>query len=243
MIKSLAWQRLWNRFWQTKQSVGIKGICSTAWAFFWMRCARWGYSERFATWIATWFAPPYKKRRPLAKYNARGYIAPSANLDRSSLQRGANVFLGERVSISQEPTGGSIKLGDRVHLHNDTVLHTKDGGKLVIGKDTHIQPGCQLVASQGTINIGSRVQIAPNCSLNSHPDHQQSYQLKSLAISDINIKDDVWIGHGVTVLAGVTIGAGAVIGSGSVVTQDIPAGAIAIGMPARSVKMRTSSHI
>ena len=40
-------------------------------------------------------------------------------------------------------------------------------------------------------------------------------------------------------LSGVRIGKGAVIGAGAVVTDDIPDGAIAVGAPARVVKMRS----
>jgi maltose O-acetyltransferase len=38
------------------------------------------------------------------------------------------------------------------------------------------------------------------------------------------------------VLAGVTIGADTVVGAGSVVTKDLPAGALAVGSPARVVR-------
>lgn len=41
------------------------------------------------------------------------------------------------------------------------------------------------------------------------------------------------------ITAGVTLGDGCVIGAGSVVTRDIPAGAIAAGMPARVIRMRS----
>lgn len=54
----------------------------------------------------------------------------------------------------------------------------------------------------------------------------------------IIIEDDVWLGYGVIVLSGVRIGRGAIIGAGSVVTKDVPAGAIAVGMPARVMRMR-----
>jgi len=42
------------------------------------------------------------------------------------------------------------------------------------------------------------------------------------------------------VLDGVRIGKGAVIAAGAVVNQDIPDGAIAVGVPARVAKMRDS---
>ena len=54
------------------------------------------------------------------------------------------------------------------------------------------------------------------------------------------IGDDVWIGYGAIVLTGVTIGRGAIIAAGSVVTKDVPAYAIAAGVPARVVGKRFS---
>lgn len=165
---------------------------------------------------------PYKQRRPLARYSSRGYIAPSAKVSGDSLQLGANVFLGERVEIFSPSPGGSVTLAERVHLHNDTVLQTATGGSLSIGKDTHIQPGCQFFADRGSIRIGSRVQIAPDCNFDARPIHQQGHQITTSTAAEITIEDDVWLAHGVTVLAGVTIGTGAVIGSGAVVTEDIP---------------------
>ncbi len=44
------------------------------------------------------------------------------------------------------------------------------------------------------------------------------------------------IGAGARILDGVTIGDGAMIGANAVVTKDIPAGAIAVGIPAHVVK-------
>ena len=56
---------------------------------------------------------------------------------------------------------------------------------------------------------------------------------------DIVLEDDVNLGFGVIVLDGVTIGKGAAIGAGSLVVQDIPPGAIAMGVPARVLRMRS----
>lgn len=52
------------------------------------------------------------------------------------------------------------------------------------------------------------------------------------------IGDDVWIGHGVIIMAGVKIGRGAVIAAGSVVTKDIPDYAIVGGVPAKVIRYR-----
>lgn len=43
------------------------------------------------------------------------------------------------------------------------------------------------------------------------------------------------IGSGATIMGGVSIGPGAMIGAGAVVTKDVPAGMVAVGVPARVI--------
>lgn len=52
------------------------------------------------------------------------------------------------------------------------------------------------------------------------------------------IQNDVWIGHGVTIISGITIHNGAIIGAESVVTKDVPPYAIAAGNPAKIIGYR-----
>ena len=197
---------------------------------------------RITTWVATWFAPPYKERRRLARYHRNGYIAPSATIHHAERQFGENSFIGDRVLVFQDHEGGSVELGDRVHIHQDTCLQTGKGGSISIGADTHVQPRCLFSAYKAPITVGCGVQIAPNCAFYSYahgiapgaPIQQQPLQTKGGIIID----DDAWIGHGVIVLDGVRIGKGAVVGAGAVVTKDIPDGAIAAGSPARVLKQR-----
>jgi serine O-acetyltransferase len=49
------------------------------------------------------------------------------------------------------------------------------------------------------------------------------------------IGNDVYIGAGAKILGPVTIGDGAIIGANAVVIDDVPAGATAVGVPARIV--------
>ncbi|OSC45138.1 acetyltransferase, partial [Streptomyces sp. 4F] len=55
---------------------------------------------------------------------------------------------------------------------------------------------------------------------------------------DTVIGNDVWIGHGTTVMPGVRIGHGAIVAAGSVVTRDIPDYTVAGGNPARVIRHR-----
>lgn len=235
---------IWTRFWKIWQSAGVGGIASTVWSLFWMQLAGLSYFGRIATWLATWFAPPYKERRRLARYNSKGYIAPSATIYHSQMQLGAHIFIGDRVVIFQDTNGGSVELAERVHIYGDTCIQTGDGGSLKIGTDTHIQPRCQFSAYKASIHIGCGVQIAPNCAFYPYdhgiapnePIKQQPLQTKG----GIFIDDDAWLGYGVIVLDGVRIGKGAVVGAGAVVTQNVPDGAIAVGVPARVVNLRSN---
>jgi serine O-acetyltransferase len=49
------------------------------------------------------------------------------------------------------------------------------------------------------------------------------------------IGNDVYIGAGAKILGPVTIGDGAIIGANAVVLEDVPAGATAVGVPARVI--------
>ena len=135
-----------------------------------------------------------------------------------------------------------VKIGQRTHLHQEIIIETGEGGSLIIGEDTHIQPRCQFSAYKGSIKIGSNVQIAPFCAFypyNHKFEVNKTIKDQSLSTKgDIVIEDDAWIGFGVIVLDGVRIGKGAVIGAGSVVRDSMPDYSIAAGIPARVVKMR-----
>ena len=57
-----------------------------------------------------------------------------------------------------------------------------------------------------------------------------------------NIGDDSFIGCDTMLVAPVTIGDGAATGAGAVVTKDIPAGLLAVGVPAKIVRSKTKSN-
>lgn len=56
------------------------------------------------------------------------------------------------------------------------------------------------------------------------------------------IQDDVWIGHGVTIMRGVKIGEGSIIAANSVVTKNIIPYSINAGIPSKQIKMRFDSE-
>lgn len=212
------------------------------WAIFWLRRGGPGPLGRAAASLAGLFTPPYKGRALLAGMTPRGYIAPSARVHCRDLRLGRNVFLGDRVTIYQGCEGGPVALGDRACLHQDTVVEVGRGGGVSVGADTHIQARCQISAYLGSVRIGAGVQVAPACAFYPY-DHgtEAGAPMREQPLTtrgDIVVEDDVWLGYGVVVLSGARIGRGAVVGANSVVTGEIPAGAVAVGAPARVVRMR-----
>lgn len=55
---------------------------------------------------------------------------------------------------------------------------------------------------------------------------------------DTVVGNDVWFGHGATVMPGVRIGHGAIVAAGAVVTRDVPDYGIVGGNPARLLRTR-----
>lgn len=60
---------------------------------------------------------------------------------------------------------------------------------------------------------------------------------------ECEIGSDVWIGDNVLIKGGVKIGNGAIIGMGSLVLHDIPPYSVAVGIPAKVIKMRFDQEI
>lgn len=56
------------------------------------------------------------------------------------------------------------------------------------------------------------------------------------------VEDDVWIGHGVTIVGNIAIGKGSIIAAGSVVTKNIPACEIWGGVPAKKINDRFTTN-
>lgn len=133
---------------------------------------------------------------------------------------------------------GNIRLGQRLYLYPGLYLETQEAGAIEIGDEVVMSRGVHLVAF-ARIRIGAGSMIGEYTSIrdaNHRTGADQALRWAGHESRAIEIGRQVWIGRGVTVLPGVTIGDGAVIGANAVVTRDIPAGAVAVGAPARVIR-------
>ena len=114
-------------------------------------------------------------------------------------------------------------------------FYTDCGKNIHFGQNVFVNSGCRF-QDQGGIWIGDNALIGHNAvlaTLNHDPDPAKR---ANLIPARIVIGRDVWLGANVTVLPGVTIGDGAIIAAGAVVTKDVPANAVAAGVPAKVIK-------
>lgn len=106
---------------------------------------------------------------------------------------------------------------------------------LTVGRDFNRQQGCFIDPTHCyLIEIGDDVTMSIRVTLMAH-DASTKKLTGYTRLGRIKIGNHVFLGANATVLPGVTIGDGAVIGAGSVVTHDVPAGAVAAGVPARVI--------
>ena len=138
---------------------------------------------------------------------------------------------------------GHIELGAGSWVETGVVLHAY-GGSIRLGQNVFLGPHT-VVYGHGNVEIGDACLIAMHCRIlssnHARPPFGTDIRSQPDELRPTKIGRDVWLGAGVTVLGGVTIGDGCIVGAGAVVTKDLPAGAIAHGIPATVQRHRGGS--
>lgn len=113
-------------------------------------------------------------------------------------------------------------------------FHCDYGFNIYLGAGAFLNFNC-VILDVAPVSIGEATQIGPGVQILA-ADHPREAAARATGLEfgrPIRIGARVWIGGGAIILPGITIGDDAVIGAGSVVTHDVPAGATAMGNPAR----------
>lgn len=171
-----------------------------------------------------------------ANYALSLWRAWFAALTGVSVGNGTRIGPGVEVALGPAPARrGILRLGDRTHIGRGVLLHPY-GGQIETGIDVYIGP-YTTVYGHGGVTIGKDTLISMHCRILSSDHAMPPTGTIIRSQSDVpkptRIGADVWLGAGVTVLGGATIGDGCIVGAGAVVTNDLPPGSIAIGVPAR----------
>lgn len=108
--------------------------------------------------------------------------------------------------------GDNIEIGAHCFINHDAYF--MDGAKITIHDHCFIGPRCGIY----TVN---------------HPIDPTLRNTGLEIASPVTIKENVWIGADVSILAGVTIGKNVTIGAKSLVIKDIPDNCVAAGNPCK----------
>lgn len=121
------------------------------------------------------------------------------------------------------------------HAEVNRLITTRPEAVIRIGANARLN-GCTLLAAK-RIEVGADC-VLGSCEIRDQLAHSESPLDRRQAppAQPVVIEPNVWIGGQVSVLPGVTIGRDSVIGIQAVVFNDIPAGVIAGGNPARVIR-------
>ena len=133
---------------------------------------------------------------------------------------------------------------------------------LRIGRWAWIGHGSKIRVHEGEVSVGAKTVMGQECTVSAYQsvsvgreciladrvmlidfDHgvtevERPIRLQGIYKRDVHVGHNVWIGYGACVLRGVDVGDNSIVGTNAVVTKDVPANAVAAGVPARVIRMR-----
>lgn len=109
------------------------------------------------------------------------------------------------------------------------------GNRVTFGKNIFINHSA-ILSSSGGIEFGDNVMVAPGLKI-ATINHDMYDRHVTYTYGKVTVKENAWIGMGVTICPGVTIGKYAVVAAGAVVTKDVPDYAVVGGVPAKVIKI------
>jgi acetyltransferase-like isoleucine patch superfamily enzyme len=167
----------------------------------------------------------------------------SEPLFRSCARVGKGLYLEKLPAISGKV---DIRVGDDVTISG--ALEIAGGrvypeSRLIVGNRVYLAHDVKFFVCQ-EILIEDGAWIAQGSSVADNDGHAMDFddRLRGLPpavkeVEPVRIGKNAWIGRGCRIMRGVTIGEGALVGAGSVVRTDIPAFGVALGNPARVVRI------
>lgn len=154
---------------------------------------------------------------------------------------GDNVVIDDNCLVDAKGTSNrGITIGSGVFIGRNSILSCKNGD-ITLGHGANVGFNCEIF-SAGSVTIGADVLVAAYAYVIGGDHHfadPTKPVLDQARVSrGVSVGDGAWLGAGAKILDGVSVGEHAIIGAGAVVRDDVPARAVAVGVPARVVSTR-----
>lgn len=165
-----------------------------------------------------------------------------ANIGKNSqIGKNFSIINPDGISIGDDFSGGCD-----IALWSWNAVNIKgDDCKLIIKNNVSITDRC-IISAANRIEIGNGCLLGRDTFITDNS-HGKNITLEELDISPherdiyskgtVIIGDNVWTGKNVCIMPNVKIGNGAIIGANSVVTHNIPPYSVAVGSPAKVIKI------
>lgn len=155
---------------------------------------------------------------------------------------GSNVVIDDNCLIDAKgDSNAGITIGSGVFIGRNSILSCKNGD-IAIADGANIGFNCE-VFSASRVAIGRETLLAAYCYViggdHDFSDPSAAVLAQGRRSTGVTIGAGAWLGAGAKILDGVTVGDRAIVGAGAVVREAVGDGAIAVGMPARTVGQRS----
>ena len=149
-----------------------------------------------------------------------------------------DTVLGRWTAIGARTLIQETVFGDYSYASNDCdIIYSRIGKFCSIASHVRINPGNHPLWRAALHHFTYRSR-----SYDLHPEDDREICDWRRA-QPVVLGDDVWIGHGATLLPGVEIGTGAVVGAGAVVTKDVAPFTVVAGVPAKIIRRRVPLEV
>ena len=149
------------------------------------------------------------------------------------------VFFGKHLQIQIGKTG-TLRFGRFSWIGDGTKIRCHEG-EVEIGPKTVLGQECTISAFK-QVRIGEQCVVADRAMFIDF-DHgvtevERPIRLQGIYKEPVRVGANCWIGYGACVLRGVNVGDNSILGTYAVVTKDVPANAVAVGVPAKVIRTR-----
>ncbi len=167
----------------------------------------------------------------------------------SKISIGEAVVIADGVSLeARGDASSSVMIGNHVVIGEHASIGCKYGN-VRIGNYVNISEGAHLGAIQGnSLEIDDYALIAPFTYIGGVRYHTERTDIPIVQQGldprgGTRIGRGAWLGTRAVVLDGTSVGDGAIVGAGAIVNRDVPAFGVAVGVPAKLIRMRNLTDV